>query len=465
MLVLGCLGVLACAGTPPENRGSLPDQAAALSALDSTFARLQQTLRLPGLTVAIGQGTRIVFARGYGLADVEAGTPVVPGTPFNIASLTKPMAATLLMQLVEHGQLDLNRPMRAYDPAFPFEASVMHVLSMTAESKPAGTGYAYNGSVFGTLRRVLETETRQSFRALLTARLIDSLALARTVPGLDAIDSATASGATARAAAWRTIVDQQATPYRLFGTELVRALPPPTDLSPAANVISTVLDYSRFVGTLMDGGLLGNATRERMWSVYRAPNGKALPYSHGWFVEEYGGVTLVWQHGYWPDAWSALVLVVPARGIHLIAMANADGLSSPFYMNEGVEGNALACAFLRALVDAGMPCREASATAVSRWQARPRPVPHRVVSVDPSEFEALLGRYRSTNGRVSEIEKTDNRLWWRTPRGQRFELFANADGDYFLKAADYTMRFIREAGRVTRIELRAGTTTTILTRL
>jgi hypothetical protein len=67
---------------------------------------------------------------------------------------------------------------------------------------------------------------------------------------------------------------------------------------------------------------------------------------------------------------------------------------------------------------------------------------------------------------VTEIVKADGRLWWVTPRGQRFELFGAADGSFFLKAADYTLQFVRDdAGRVTRVDLRAGSERASLTRL
>lgn len=55
-------------------------------------------------------------ARGW--ADIEAHKPITPDTPFNIASLTKPMTSVMLMQLVERGQLSLGTPMQRYDPSY-----------------------------------------------------------------------------------------------------------------------------------------------------------------------------------------------------------------------------------------------------------------------------------------------------------------------------------------------------------
>ena len=50
----------------------------------------------------------MVFARGFGHADVENGIPATENTPYNVASLTKTFTAAIIMDLDESGQLDLD---------------------------------------------------------------------------------------------------------------------------------------------------------------------------------------------------------------------------------------------------------------------------------------------------------------------------------------------------------------------
>jgi CubicO group peptidase (beta-lactamase class C family) len=73
--------------------------------------------------------TTILAASGFGLADVEQGVPVTPATPFNIASVAKPIAGVIALRLVEQGVLDLDRPSRL--PGFttaPMCAGGRHLL-------------------------------------------------------------------------------------------------------------------------------------------------------------------------------------------------------------------------------------------------------------------------------------------------------------------------------------------------
>ncbi len=67
-----------------------------------------EALGVPGVSVAFFEGGEVVWTRAYGLADVGAGTPVTPETRFQAASISKPVAATAVLDLVEEGRLDLD---------------------------------------------------------------------------------------------------------------------------------------------------------------------------------------------------------------------------------------------------------------------------------------------------------------------------------------------------------------------
>lgn len=69
--------------------------------------RMEQ-LAIPGLGLAFFDGGEVVWTASYGLADVETGRPVTPETRFQAASISKPVAATVALDLVEDGLLDLD---------------------------------------------------------------------------------------------------------------------------------------------------------------------------------------------------------------------------------------------------------------------------------------------------------------------------------------------------------------------
>jgi len=68
---------------------------------------------LPGATLALAKEGRLVFAKGYGWADLSASEPVQPSTRFGLASLSKPITAVAALKLVEQGKLRLNE--RVFD--------------------------------------------------------------------------------------------------------------------------------------------------------------------------------------------------------------------------------------------------------------------------------------------------------------------------------------------------------------
>jgi N-acyl-D-amino-acid deacylase len=78
-----------------------------LAPIDETIREFMEQNRIPGAAVAVSDQGRLVMARGYGYADVATGKQVEPTSLFRIASISKPVTAVAIMQLVEQGKLRL----------------------------------------------------------------------------------------------------------------------------------------------------------------------------------------------------------------------------------------------------------------------------------------------------------------------------------------------------------------------
>ena len=98
---------------PGFERSKAP-YAVATGKLDESFKELDELIRtfieqnrVPGAGVAVTDQGRLVFARGYGYADIAKQKPVEPTSVFRIASISKPITAVAIMQLVEQGKLKL----------------------------------------------------------------------------------------------------------------------------------------------------------------------------------------------------------------------------------------------------------------------------------------------------------------------------------------------------------------------
>jgi len=73
---------------------------------------------LPGIAVGVVSDQQLVWAKGYGFANVQAKLPMTPATRFRMASHSKLFTATAIMQLREQGKLRLDDPVSTYLPWF-----------------------------------------------------------------------------------------------------------------------------------------------------------------------------------------------------------------------------------------------------------------------------------------------------------------------------------------------------------
>jgi CubicO group peptidase (beta-lactamase class C family) len=98
----------------------------------------------PGAAVLVMEKDRILFDRGYGLADLETGTAIDGNTFFNIASVSKQFTAVAVLQLAEKGLLDPEAPVPDYFPEYtdPIwkDIRIRHLLSHSS-GIPDGRGY------------------------------------------------------------------------------------------------------------------------------------------------------------------------------------------------------------------------------------------------------------------------------------------------------------------------------------
>lgn len=87
------------------------------TAVDQYLNDCLQEHHVPGIAIAVVEGDKITYLKGYGMAD-RSSRPVSPQTPFLLGSTSKAFTALAVLQLVEQGKLDLDVPIRKYLPWF-----------------------------------------------------------------------------------------------------------------------------------------------------------------------------------------------------------------------------------------------------------------------------------------------------------------------------------------------------------
>jgi CubicO group peptidase (beta-lactamase class C family) len=181
--------------------GFAQTDAARIARLETQLDSLRQELKIPAYSAAIVKDQKVIWAKGFGYADLENKIPATEHTPYHLASLTKTFASTILMQLVQEGKIKLDDPVAKYGITLESDGviRVRHLLSHTSEGTP-GEQYRYNGNRFAELDKVIERATGKSFTELLIANILDPLGMAETAPNVPVIVSTKSPNAAGEAA-------------------------------------------------------------------------------------------------------------------------------------------------------------------------------------------------------------------------------------------------------------------------
>ncbi len=86
--------------------------------------------KTPECAVAVVSDNKIVYAKGFGVASVEAGQPVTPDTLFLIGSTVKQFTAYTVLSMAGEGKLDINKPVGMNNTTFYVEMAVTHPMAM-----------------------------------------------------------------------------------------------------------------------------------------------------------------------------------------------------------------------------------------------------------------------------------------------------------------------------------------------
>jgi CubicO group peptidase (beta-lactamase class C family) len=89
----------------------------------------------PGCALGVSRNGRVVYERGYGMANLETGTPITPASIFHVASVSKQFTAMAIMLLAKDGKLSIDDDIRKYLPEIPSYGStitIRHLLTHTS---------------------------------------------------------------------------------------------------------------------------------------------------------------------------------------------------------------------------------------------------------------------------------------------------------------------------------------------
>jgi len=322
--------------------------------LDTYLESLRQQAGIPGMSAAIVHDGTIIWERGYGFENSTSRIRATPDTPYLAGDLSGTLAAVLVLQCMEQRKIELDQPVAKYGVEGDASGATARQLLSHTFRATADTPFTYAPDLYAHLTRVVEFCAEQPYRKAATARILEQRAMFDSVPGLDmrrpegqdAADEWFDNGDYDR---YRRVLDRLAVPYKVDSrgrserTELT-----PVGMNAAGGLVTTVRDLAKFDAALESELLLRSDTRDLAWTPTVNSLGAITPTGLGWFVQNYRGEKIVWHFGLVLNAYSSLVIKLPARHLTYILLASSDRLSSPFKLESGdVTSSVFATVFLR----------------------------------------------------------------------------------------------------------------------
>lgn len=289
---------------------------------------------LPGLSVAVAVDGKIVWAEGFGWADVESRTPVTPLTRFRLGALSKPLTAVAAALLHDRRRLDLDAPVQRYVPAYPDKqwtvttrqlmgdvagvhrirgdnndampsehcASVDEAVAMLADDPllfEPGTQHRYSIWGWVLVSAVVEGAAGEPFTRFMVRQVFEPLAMERTVVAeTEGLDGA-GHGAGRR--------------------------PDYSCVAGAGAFLSTPTDLVRLGSAMLKPGLLQADTIAAFQTPTRLVSGASTTYALGWRVKSVqvaGEPARIVSHRGSPAGGTVSLLTFPDLGLAIAAAAN-----------------------------------------------------------------------------------------------------------------------------------------------
>ncbi len=365
----------------------------ALLKLDQEIRTYLKTKHIPGCAVAVVHQNKIVFMRAYGQRSLDQPEPIDVDTVFQLGSVSKPLASSLLSILEHKGYLHLDDPVHHYLKNFSPKnrhakqaLKIKHILSHSSGvpragfnqlieshtpylhirnrlqnsliSHAIGKRYDYNNAMYGTLSEVTYMATKHSFKDALQLNLLAPLKMSRTTTTLNGLLQ-TENRAQPHVRDHRGVLSSCASYSQGYYA-----------VAPAGGINSSLRDMSIFLQAQMGG--YPEVLNAKMLNRIHTPQVQTDPalgsvtrypqlinqgrYAMGWRVVHFGHHKLIF-HGGWVKGFTNFIGFMPEHKIGIVVLHNSE---SKFSSKVGVH-------FFESLLE--LPIRPPSRSRLARTKS------------------------------------------------------------------------------------------------
>jgi CubicO group peptidase (beta-lactamase class C family) len=330
------------------------------SALETVIKEELISSNTPGAAVAIVSGERVVFAKGFGVANIETGAPVTPDMLFRLGSTTKMFTGAALVTLSSQGKLKLDGPIG--DKATGLNPQLAQLTTHQLLSQSAGFAdfqapfishddeslarmvrawkgealftqpgqiYSYSSPGYWLAGYVIEETTRNAYADSMSDLIFAPLGMTRTtLRPLAAMTHPLAMG------------------HSVSGKEkpvIIRPAFNNVAMWPAGSIYSSANELSLFVIALLNGGkvdakqVMPPEVPARLFGKYTPMPGDAeVHYGYGVLNFEQRGVRIV-MHGGFSRGYGSMIQMAPEQRFAVIVQTNKSGATLPLTRSKAME--------------------------------------------------------------------------------------------------------------------------------
>jgi serine beta-lactamase-like protein LACTB len=334
--LLVCVSAAAIAARPPALKP------AAIEAIEQAITAEMTRQSIPAISVAIADGGRLEWQQGFGMTDIENSVPATASSVYRLASISKPITAVAVMQLVEHRKLNLDAPIQKYVPSFPEKqwpitprlllghlsgirhykpgevSSTRHYTNLTEPLKifandpllfEPGTQYLYSTYGYVLLGAAVEGASGMKFMDYLRENIFGPARMTHIAQD-DVFD----------------IIPHRARGYRHGPSGRIEncGLADTSNKIPGGGLVSTPADLVSFATAVDSGLLVSKRTLGEMFASQKTRDGKPTNYGLGWSITARDGRKWI-SHTGSQQGTATLLLTLPQENLAVAIMSNLEG--------------------------------------------------------------------------------------------------------------------------------------------
>jgi D-alanyl-D-alanine carboxypeptidase len=317
--------------------------AQAVGEIDSVVQKAIDARVIPAAGVAVVRGGKVLLAKGYGTADLEANTPANERTAFQIASVTKQFTAAGLMLLVEENKIKLDDTLGKYLPDVPAKWSgvtirqllnqISGIPNYTAGGKllsdktythdeiialvrdapmsfEPGTRWGYSNTNYFLLGMVIEKVSGKAYPNYMRERIFKPLGMNSTVINTTGLK-----------------INNAAVGYTFNGGKWEKTWVDPSQPFSAGAIVSTAEDMAKWAIAVSQAKLLKKSSWNEILTPGKLADGKPANYGFGWNLGKLGEVDYIGHSG-GIQGFGSYHVRFPVDDLSVVVLTNTVGTST-----------------------------------------------------------------------------------------------------------------------------------------